>query len=94
MKEREEFLPLGTVVLLDGATRKLVIIGFAAIEKGNTKIWDYIGCAYPVGIVSNDSTLLFDRNQIAKVVSIGYSDDEDKEFREMLLKDLKDKNNG
>lgn len=81
---KEEFLPIGTVVLLKEATRKVLIIGFAQIEANSDKIWDYVGCAYPIGFVSNNTSLLFDKEQIEKVVSLGYSDDEDKTFRKDL----------
>lgn len=89
MKENDEFLPIGSVVLLKEATRKVVIIGFAAVEEGDTKLWDYMGCAYPAGVISSKSTLLFDKTQIEKVISVGYSDDEDKEFRNDLANGLK-----
>lgn len=89
MKENDEFLPIGSVVLLKEATRKIVIIGFAAMEAGSQKMWDYIGCAYPIGMVSSEKNLLFNKDQIEKVVSVGYSDDEDKKFRSVLASSLK-----
>lgn len=82
MKER--FLPIGSVVLLKEATRKVVIIGFAQVEEGNDEIWDYMGCAYPIGVVSTSSTLLFNHDKIDKVISLGYSDEEEKQFRKDL----------
>ncbi len=84
----QEFLPIGTVVLLKEATRKVLIIGFAQVEENNKKIWDYIGCAYPVGVISNNTSLLFDKEQIDKVISLGYSDNEDKTFRKDLQTNL------
>ena len=84
----QEFLPIGTVVLLKEATRKVLIIGFAQVEENSKKIWDYIGCAYPVGVISNNTSLLFDKEQIDKVISLGYSDNEDKAFRKDLQTNL------
>ena len=55
------FLPVGSVVLLKDAKRPVVIIGFSVIEKGERKVWDYLGCAYPVGVVGTDKNLLFHR---------------------------------
>lgn len=89
MKENDEFLPIGSVVLLKEATRKIVIIGFAGMEERSKKMWDYIGCAYPIGMVSSEKNLLFNKDQIEKVVSVGYSDDEDKKFRSVLASSLK-----
>lgn len=84
----QEFLPIGTVVLLKEATRKVLIIGFAQVEENNKKIWDYVGCVYPVGVISNNTSLLFDKEQIDKVISLGYSDNEDKTFRKDLQTNL------
>ena len=84
----QEFLPIGTVVLLKEATRKVLIIGFAQVEENNKKIWDYVGCVYPVGVISNNTSLLFDKEQIDKVISLGYSDNEDKAFRKDLQTNL------
>lgn len=79
-----EFLPIGSVVLLKEATRKVVIIGYGVIEKGKTEVWDYLGCAYPIGVISSETNLLFNRNQIDVVVQKGYVDKEGEEFRKNL----------
>ena len=84
----KEFLPIGTVVLLKEATRKVLIIGFAQVEENSKKIWDYVGCAYPIGVISNNTSLLFDKEQIDKVIFQGYSDNEDKTFRKDLEANL------
>ena len=78
------FLPVGSVVLLKDAKRPVVIIGFSVIEKGERKVWDYLGCAYPVGVVGTDKNLLFQRNQIEKIISKGYEDEECKKFLKMM----------
>ena len=82
------FLPVGSVVMLKGATTPLVIIGFAVVEKDKEKIWDYMGAIYPVGYLSPEKNLLFDRNQIEKVISEGYSDENEKLFRLELERNL------
>ena len=82
---KEKFLPLGTVVLLKNGTKRLSIIGYAGIsnETGD-KMFDYIGCLYPEGMINSNKNLLFDHSQIEKVIFEGYSDDEDKVFKEKL----------
>lgn len=82
------FLPIGSVVMLKGATTPLVIIGFAVVEKNKDKIWDYMGVMYPVGFITPEKNLMFDRNQIEKVISEGYSDESDKLFRLELERNL------
>ncbi len=82
-----DFLPVGSVVLLKEATRPIVVIGYSVVEQGSKKLWDYLGCAYPVGVIGTDKNLLFQREQIEKVISVGYEDDECKEFLNSLNKE-------
>ena len=81
---KNEILPLGTVVLLKDATRYLVVIGYSIVAQGEEKVWDYLGCPYPVGVVSTNSNLLFDKEQIDKVVHWGFSDEEGEKFRNQI----------
>lgn len=88
----EKFLPIGSVVILKGATKRIMITGFCAKEKSDEKfkIYDYIGCLYPEGIIDTDKNLLFDHEQIEKIFAIGYSDDEEKKFK-VSLKEMIEK---
>lgn len=86
-----KYLPIGTVVILKGAVKKLMIVGYAQEaqtedEQGNKKIWDYAAILYPEGYLSSDQFFLFDTNQIDKVFYMGYVDDEQKEFMQNLEK--------
>ena len=83
----EKYLPIGTVVLLKDAQKKVMIIGYAIQgEETKDKIYDYLGCLYPEGVLSSDENLVFDHSGIEKIVFLGYSDDEWKEL-EKLIKD-------
>lgn len=88
MKEiKEKYLPIGTVVLLRNATKRIMITGFCSKERNNSnsKIYDYCGCLYPEGFITADKALLFDHSQIDKIYHIGLSnDDEEKEFKKNL----------
>ena len=87
MKEiKEKYLPIGTVVILKGATKRLMISGFCALDNSNKdKIWDYSGCMYPEGFLNSNQICLFDHDQIEKIYHIGLSNDsEEKEFKESL----------
>ena len=87
MNIKEKYLPIGSVVLMKEAKKRVMIAGYAvkSPESGD-KIWDYIGCLYPEGIITPEKNLLFDHKNIDKVYAIGYSDDEQKKFIEKLLK--------
>ena len=80
----EEFLPVGSVVLLKNATRPVAIIGYTVVEEKEDEIWDYLGCVYPFGVMGQDKNLLFQREQIEKIIFKGYSDKEGNNFREKL----------
>lgn len=86
MNKKIDFLPIGTVVLLKGATKRLMITGYCSYDKSNqTKAYDYCGCLYPEGIISSDQLALFDNAQIDKVFYNGYFDNEAKEFKVKLV---------
>ena len=90
----EKYLPIGTVVLLKNAKKRVMITGFAVTgkESGN-KIFDYIGCLYPEGVISSETNLLFDHAQIDKIFYMGYVDNEWKELEPNLKKAVDEMNN-
>ena len=84
-EEYGRFLPVGSVVLLEGATKRLMITGFCTIDSAESeKIYDYCGCLYPEGMISSDETALFDHDQIKEIYHIGFSDPEEVAFKERL----------
>ena len=85
MKDTSKLLPVGTVLLLEGGEKKVMITGFYTIPENNQNtVYDYSGCLYPEGIISSNQTLLFNHNQITKVFYMGYKDKEEQEFKKKL----------
>ena len=84
----KHLLPVGSVVLLEEATRYVVIIGYAPVEEGSDKVWDYLGCAYPIGVIGTDKNLLFNRDKIEKIIYTGFVDDEGTKFISTLEKEM------
>ena len=81
----EKYLPVGTVVLLQNGTKRVMINGFCTMDASNpSKIYDYSGVLFPEGSLSSDQTLLFDHNQIVRVDHLGLVDQEEKEFKVKL----------
>lgn len=90
----DKYLPIGTVVMLRGGTKRAMITGFCSVSGDNKdKVFDYSGCLYPEGFISSDRTLLFDHSQIEKIYYLGLIDDEEKKFKEKLKEMLKTMNN-
>lgn len=89
---REKYLPLGSLVLLKGAKKKVMVIGFmASSNETEDKVFDYMGCMYPEGVLSSDQTLVFNHEQIDQIYYMGYSDEEEKNFKNKI-KELENKN--
>ena len=95
MKQKyEKYLPVGSVVLLSGGTKRLMITGFCIVPNDDkSKIFDYSGCLYPEGVISSDQVALFNHDQIKTIYAIGYSDDEEKQFKEKLKNKIRENNN-
>ena len=82
---REKYLPVGTVVLLENGTKRVMINGFCTMDANKPdKIYDYSGVLFPEGSLSSDQTLLFDHSQIVRVDHMGLDDQEEKEFKGKL----------
>ncbi len=90
---REDYLPLGSIVLLKDARRQLMVIGYSALDMKNKKMFDYAGVLYPEGFLDSSLNLLFNHSQIDKIINIGYTDDFAKKYLEELNKANKNKTN-
>lgn len=89
LEKGEKFLPIGTVVLLKNAEKRIMITGFASMspETGDV-IFDYSGCAYPEGFLNYNEVAVFNHEQIDKVFFMGYADEEEEEFKKVLVEQL------
>lgn len=69
------YLPLGSIVLLEGGSQKLIIIarGMHVTMDEQTYFFDYGGVPYPDGLVG-DRMAYFNHSNVSKVVFEGYSD--------------------
>lgn len=81
----KRFLPIGTVVLLRGGSKKIMITGYCAYEKENpNQMYDYNGCIYPEGYISSELVCLFNHKQIHKIYHLGYANEENAKWKEKL----------
>lgn len=78
---KEKFLPIGTVILLKDATKRILITGYcAATPEEPNKTYDYVGCLFPEGNLAGDDVALFDHNMIGTIAYMGLDDEEFKQF--------------
>lgn len=81
----QKYLPLGTVVLLKGATKRLMITGFCIVDSVDSSvIHDYSACIYPEGMLKPNQLALFNHEQIAQIIYMGYRDQEEIDFKKKL----------
>ncbi len=76
--EKVNYLPLGSIILMEGGIQKLIITsrGLVVQHNGEEVFFDYAGVPYPQGLISDD-LLYFNHEDIAKVIFEGYKDDDD-----------------
>ena len=81
-QSNDRFLPLGTIVKLKTGKKKLMITGFCLYDDEHGHVfYDYCGCMYPEGMLSNREANLFNHGDIEEVLHLGVSDEEDKAFK-------------
>lgn len=79
----KELLPIGSVVLLQDGTKKLMIMGIKPVL--NEKIYDYIGVLYPEGFIGSDKgNFLFNHSDINDIAFVGYSNPEREKYFDAL----------
>lgn len=80
----KELLPVGSVVLLKDATKKLVIIGVLQVNTEQNKKYDYLAVPYPEGYLGSDNNFLFNHGDINDIIFHGYTNPE----RDIFIKAL------
>ena len=102
-KIEEKFLPIGTIVLLKGGKKELMIMSYCIVPSGDAydkngkvdirdNMYDYGGCAYPEGMLTSDQLFAFNHEQIEKVVFKGYETEKQKEISKVLKGGIEERN--
>lgn len=74
-------LPIGTVVLLNGGFKKVMITGYSSISPKKEETFDYNGCIFPEGLMEN-VYCLFNADQIDEIFYYGLENEEYKDYVE------------
>ncbi|CCY47219.1 putative uncharacterized protein [Firmicutes bacterium CAG:822] len=90
---KEKYLPIGTVVTLKDATKKIMIIGYCPVENGKNQMYDYSACLYPEGVIDSNKVLLCNHDQIAQIHFVGFESEEQKQNNENLKSLVNNMNN-
>ena len=85
-----KYLPVGTVVKLKNGNKRIMITGFCCrVENEPNKIYDYTGCLYPEGYISDKDILLFNHDQIENIYHLGLIDQEQINLNNKLVESFK-----
>ena len=84
----KDLLPVGSIVLLKGGEKRLMICGRVSCQSGSDVIYDYTACYYPEGIMDSDHIFFFNRDDIETIFVIGFQDTEEMAFRHNILDKL------
>ena len=72
-----KYLPIGSIVELKNNDKKFMITGYFSLECDDLiKIYDYVGCLYPEGLLLKNNNYSFNHEEIVKVIFNGYVSDE------------------
>ena len=88
----KQLLPIGSVVLLQEATKSLMIIGTMQVDEDGNK-YDYIACVFPEGYLDEETFFMFNHEDIETVQFIGYINAESQAYIQ-LLKNQEDQQRG
>lgn len=92
MARVRELLPAGSVVLLEGGEKRLMVIGVKQTKQDTGEEYDYIGLLYPEGYIDDEGLYMFNHEDIQMVYFRGYEDGERENFVEMLENFYKEDN--
>ena len=81
----KDLLPIGSVVKLHGAEKKLMITGISVQQENDSKVYDYIAVPFPEGYLSNELMFLFQHDDIETIEFIGLLNSEVQIFRSKLM---------
>lgn len=81
----KNYLPMGSVVLLKGAKKRLMICGWLQ-QKSDGTMYDYSGCLFPEGIINSDELVLFNDEDIETLFYLGMQDSEQMAFSNEIKK--------
>ncbi len=73
--ETIEYCPVGSVVILKNSSMKVMIMGMVFLDVSTKgKIYDYMGCRFPEGVLSKEEILYFYHQDIATILHLGKLD--------------------
>lgn len=76
MKNVKDLLPIGSIVLLKDAEKRVMIFGVCQTDTDTGREFDYIAVMYPEGNIGESMRFLFNHSDIQEICFRGYHDEE------------------
>ena len=82
--EKEQVLPIGTVIITKDGNVPLMIISRGALfdNAGKVGYFDYSAVPYPSGITDGEEFAFFNREDVEAIIFIGYINSDEQIFAE------------
>lgn len=87
----KQLLPIGSIVLLEGGSKRLMVYGVKQTDNSDNQTYDYIGVVYPEGNMGEGTQFLFNHEDIADIIFRGFEDSERDDFIDKLYNYFKEK---
>ncbi len=91
----DRVLPIGSVVLLEGAEQRVMVLGYQrkSADPADEMIYDYCGCPYPQGYLSPEKTVIFNHDRIDRIISVGLQNEAHNKLADKIRNVIKDRIN-
>ncbi len=76
----KEILPIGTIIKLKEADKRVMITGIKQIITETKEEFDYAGVPYPEGIIGFENQIFFQHDDIERIFFMGFIDIERQNF--------------
>lgn len=83
----DQWLPIGSVVHVEGAPSLMVVAGCMQKDAEDGRLWDYFGYPYPVGNFGEGAGAVFNKDVIDGVYFIGLQDVDGLRYQDALKAD-------
>jgi len=86
MIKNKKYLPIGTICTIKNNNDIVMIIGYFSTEfHSKLKVYDYIGCFYPDGLLLKNNICSFNHEDIINIEHEGYRNELFYEFNDRIL---------
>ena len=79
-----DWLALGSVVTLNGGSRRVMVVGRIQRDAATGIICDYSACPWPQGMLDSSHLIVFNHANIAQVHAHGFTDSQETTWRRLL----------